>query len=451
MIHTLLTFWKSFWNWQPLSLRGLLAAVVATLALKFIAVPEMDLVTFALAGPVLFFVLLSAILSCFFGARLKKRIKAEVNYDKTGLQSNTIISFGMLLQGSSVPTFFTLIVSREFDPENAESRDYYLKGREPALGGRRVVDTIRFAHRGVWNLKSLHFELIDPFGFCSRSWSQELNRSLAVSPPSLKIRPLPVIASSSKAGDEMSLPKERTGDLFDIKQYDPADGVSRILWKTYARTQELYVRRPEPAIIPEGEVAIYLVAGKYEDHVAAAALSYIDYLISNDIVVLFGTDGSSLERRFASNWDDIMTMVQEGATSENAGTAKDFASYLNELSANNREMKQFVLFSSKADEQGSLAPSWFPNVNEVTNNVGSKVSLAQVPQSLAPRFWNLGPQSEGSRKGIFSEIPLLENVENYVMNYVKSHSKNLGRRNLSPLPSNADYLDVESDENYASR
>lgn len=441
----------SFWKWQPLTLRGLLAAVVATLALKFIAVPEMDLVTFSIAGPVLFFVLLSSLATFFFAARIKKRITAEVTYDKSGLRSNTIISFGILFRGSSVPPFFTLAVSRNFEPGQALTKDYYLKGGESPLNGRRIIDTIRFPHRGVWNLKSLSFELVDPFGFCSRSWTQDLSRSLSVSPPQLRIRPLPVIASSSKAGDEMSLPKERTGDLFDIKQYDPADGVSRILWKTYARTRELYVRRPEPAIIPEGEVAIYLVAGRYEDHVASAAMSYIDYLIANDIVVLFGTDGSSAERLFASARDDIMTMIQEGATSSQAGSANGFSSFVNELSGSNRDMKQFVIFASKTDEDKRLAPEWLGNVIEAANNVGSRISLAQVPQSLAPRFWSIHTDTDVAKKGLFYDVPLLEDAEKFVMSYVTANARSQKISARTPLPGNANYIEVESDEHYVSR
>lgn len=426
---------KKLFIFLPLTLRGGLAIVLAMLALKFIALPQMDLVTFTLAGPLLALALILALSTIVMGLLTRKAIEQTLNLPTDQNYSNKSLTSSIKLKNSNIPPFYTLKIKKNFSPKGAESFDILAKGKESKEGYRLILDSLRFPHRGVWNLESLDFELGDIFGFTSFRWETPINIGIEVSPPPLSIKPLPVIASSSRAGDEVNLPHDKSGDLFDTKQYDPSDGVKRILWKTYARSGELYVRQPEPAVIPEGEVAIFLVADRYEDHVASAALSYVEHLISNDIVVLFGTDGGDSNEHFCSKKQQIESMVRVSATSKIAGTGEGFLDYISQLESSQRQIRQILVFASEAKIKEAV---FIKKITELAALRSAEVSFARVPESFNLRGFNL--------KGLNIEsFSFVKRAANTFLNRSKSDKSSL------QLPLDVSLIDVESGESFVSR
>jgi uncharacterized protein (DUF58 family) len=57
----------------------------------------------------------------------------------------------------------------------------------------------------------------------------------------------------------------------EIRRYAPGDSVRDILWKTWARTRQLNVRRPERSVERSRRLVAYLVAGEGDEPAAAAA------------------------------------------------------------------------------------------------------------------------------------------------------------------------------------
>jgi hypothetical protein len=414
----------SFVNWQPLTMRGLAVLVLSLYALRIWAIPEADLVAAVLGGGLLALCVLMFVLSLMVRVRLGQRLQGEALFDSDNPLSRCEVAAGIVLLHSSIPSYFALCVARRFAQDTVVSNVHVVKGQEPELGRRHLIDSVVWPHRGLWTLAALEFSLQDALGFTKLNWSLPIGVSVEVSAPTVSIKPLPILAASSRIGDQWNQSRERTGDMFDIKAYDSSDGIKRILWKTFAKSGELVVRRPEPAIIPEGEVALYLIARKEEDHVAGAAQDYINELHRNQITVLFGTDGmlssvvgseqlansapsstsssssspfsslsssvkilSTAPQCFVSTDETIRKAINYSVWSSQAGTGEGFEAYLESLSSSNRVVHNVVVFvgSSKsgitADKRSS--DDWFKRISAVAAIHFVKLSIALVPENMA--------------------------------------------------------------------
>ena len=242
-----------------------------------------------------------------------------------------------------------------------------------------VSEKVFFPHRGFWKLKAISFTLQDSLGLSSTSWQKPLDLEVEISAPELAIKPLPLVAASTSAGDEMQFAKERSGDLFDIKAYDPSDGVSRILWKTFAHSGQLVVRRPEPAVLPEGEVAVYVIAKRSEEEVISSALSYINYLDDRRVSILFGTDGAedaSIQGTLYPR--DIQRAINRSVWSEQTGSGHGYANYLEQLEYGGRKILETIVFASEDLPKDTLS-----SLLEAAHNNHCALSLALVPKKLA--------------------------------------------------------------------
>ena len=275
-------------EWQPLTVRGLLCLVASAWSLYAFAIPESDLIAFITGGSILGLSVLCILAALFLRLRLRKRLQVQAFFSPGENIVGTEIASGIVLTGAELPPFFTLHIKRILDHPGIISRIHVVAGAESR---KNLIDSVAFPHRGVWNLMGFDFALHDALGLSSIRWRVPHSAPVEVSARVLPIQPLPIMAASSRSGDQLNHSQERSGDLFDIKAYDPSDGITRVLWKTYARSGQLVVRRPEPAVVPEGEVAIYVVARKNEDYVVGAFLSYLEELERGNITVIFGTDG----------------------------------------------------------------------------------------------------------------------------------------------------------------
>jgi hypothetical protein len=378
-------FWRAvmtLYNWQPLTFRGLIAVALATLAIRAFAIPEYDLVADVLGKTILALTIVIVFVAFFFRIRLAQRISAEAFFDAIDPLSRTAIQAGLVLDESSIPPYFSLRVRRVFHRRGVSSFPHLIKGATPEDGKRHLIDEVAFPHRGFWELTAVEYRLEDALGLTSLHWRQALTSGLEVSAPTLQVEPLPIVASSARAGDQLSQSRERAGDLFDIKAYDPSDGTKRILWKTFAKSGQLVVRRPEPAVIPEGEVAIYLIAKPREDYVAGALQGYLRQLDENQITVLFATDGMGPEADtqalgFVTDHEDIQKAINRAVWSGDSGTGRGFGGYLAALQNTGRIIQQVVVFAAAEGK-------WFDAVSRIATAGNVKLTVAMVPREIDP-------------------------------------------------------------------
>lgn len=337
-------FLKNLLYKQPLSLRGALALMLSYLALAKYAIPENDLVAYILGGAGL--LLLTCLLPILFLQRfiLPKKIKAQVLIDTKNLFSKTNIASGISISGAALTTLFILKIERVFSKPGARSARHLIKGKTPGKNSKRqLVDSVYFPHRGLWNLSHLELTIADAFGLTRLRWNHKISEQFEISAKPVSIEPLPLVISSAQAGDQLNQNVERAGDLYDIKAYDPSDGTKHILWKTYARSRQLVVRRPEQAVIPEGEVALYLIAEKEDDDLAAALLDYAKQLNERNIVTFFSTDG--LAGEIVERLDKINTSINESVWYRAVGSGSELEVYLENLIAKKNNIREILVFA----------------------------------------------------------------------------------------------------------
>jgi len=400
---------------QPFTPRGVAAFAVAVGLIQFVAVPEKDLVASILGGSILLILIVVLFAGFILRRKLRDEVKVSLFFPKGRLVSRERVSSGFQLVGSNIFPFFSLHLTRKFLQPGVISPTHSLRGSTDSSGQRRLLDAPVFPHRGLWQLGAASFSLQDRLGLSRFCWETELLQTIEISPPIIGIRPLPIIAASAQSGDLHTQARERAGDMFDIKTYDPSDGIKRILWKTFAKSRQLVVRRPEPAVLPEGEMPIYLVAAKDEDEVAGAFLGYLRQLEQANVVVLFGSDGiSSLGKPnpkeasenqphpvancFATDPDEIEHILNASVWTSSAGSGEGFADYLLGLQLGGKIVQRALIFLS--ENKTSL----IPQLNAVAAQHNLELSFATVPKEFGIGGWRREAQATRPGPNLGSEI-----------------------------------------------
>ncbi len=389
------------WAWQPCTLRGFVAILLSTVAVRTLAVAEFDLVANILGWSVLALTAVTLLVVFLFRLRVSGQLQIAPHFASLSVHSETPIPGGLTLKSSSLPPFLLLELRRVFAHGGVVSPTHVITGYQAPASHRILVDSVVFPHRGLWELLHIECRLSDALGFCALSWRFPLHHRIQVSAPTIPIEPLPIVASSHRSGEELSTSAERTGDLFDIKAYDPSDGIKRILWKTYARSGELVARRPEPAAIPDGELGIFLIADRTEDFVAGALQDYLEQLRRHDIEVLFGTDTLTTSGHVKRE-QDIQEAIDGDVWNVTAGTGRGFLPFLESLERSGRSIEQIVIFSSATNSK------WVNSIKQSLERFPARGNVVLVDSSMmetigrssvVPRSANRVLKFRGARSG----------------------------------------------------
>ncbi len=383
-------------HFQPFTIRGLVVIGAALLLYFILALPQQDLIANIISGGVLVVCAITVPAIYWIRFHLGRKLRAEIHFDQNEAISRKQLRAGIILYSSNIPPLFSLSVSRRFHQRGAHSPLHLVKGREKETEERRyLLDLVTFPHRGLWQVDGLQLSLGDAFGLTRLSWKLPVSGSVEVSAATIAIRPLPIVAASARSGDQLNQSKDRSGDPFDIKAYDPSDGIRKILWKTYAKSGQLMVRRPEPAVIPEGEVAIYLVAAKNDDVVAGALQSYLKQLVENQITIIFGTDGFAIENppsataprqsalvneteAFSTDPENIQRAINRSVWSPACGTGSGFSHYLESLISSKRYIERVIIFGPQRND------GWFERVRRIADGASVALTIALVPFEVDP-------------------------------------------------------------------
>ena len=392
VFHTIRYFSRFF----VLTGRGFLFLALSFYAIRFLALPESDLLAWVLGGVAGFLPIFFAALTVFQTIRLKKSVISKAQFDSLNAFSGQPVKSGLRIYNADPLPFFEIELSRQFSHPGATSALHILRGAESNL--RYIIDTVTFSHRGSWKLVDIQFIVRDRFGLSSLRFAIPCPYSCEVDAPVIPIAPLPIVASSSVSGDLIESLNNRSGDPFDLKQYDPSDGISLILWKTYAKSGELIVRRPEPSVVPDGEVAIYVVAGKVDDHVVGGFYSYFQLLQRSQIAVLFGTDATS--GVVAVDEENIHRALNETVWANSAGTGKDFGMFLDTLSKDGRSVVQVLVFGP--DDQ----TDWVRETQTEASRRSLNIEYALMPYSFRARPIELNAKTPKTSRVFNSSSPI---------------------------------------------
>jgi hypothetical protein len=135
------------------------------------------------------------------------------------------------------------------------------------------------------------FVIEDAFGLARIVLLRTEDRTVRALPWVGKLNVSPMLRSHT-GGDDLPHPMgELDGDRVDMRGYIPGDPLRLVLWKVFARTQELMVRTPERAISPALRIIAYLPSAPADDPAAAAARVAIEQgLLGDDWT--FSADGA---------------------------------------------------------------------------------------------------------------------------------------------------------------
>ncbi len=425
-VSAILRFFNKF---LPLTLPGFLLTGLAVLTLYFIAQPGHDLVLSVIGYGFLCLTLLLSGISLFAAYLLRRTLTLQAFVGIEKPISQLPIPITLRVHSFRIPPLFSLSLRLHFRTDTPSSQTIVLTG---AVNPERLLvvtsETV-FPHRGFWELDHAEVTLSDAVGITSVSWSIALHTTCEVHPAELDIQGLPITAESSRSGELSQYTRERTGDPFDMKAYDPSDGIRRVLWKTYARSGQLYVRRQEPAIIPEGELPVFIIATPEEDEVAAAALCFLAQLEREEIVAMLGTDGlieGPSHSRYVVGLEMATEALNRQAMDIDAGSGKDLDGFIESLIADGKIISRVVVFG------GSSNTLWTERSLQTLSLRGLQASLVTVPvhyrheQELAQTL----PPKLTSNKILLRLFPSRSKLTNLPSNNYYQHASTTGTQYL---------------------
>ena len=183
-----------------------------------------------------------------------------------------------------------------------------------ALEQRTSQLPVTCPHRGGYRIVRCSWLLTDLFGLtAARSQLQLLAGSteITVLPPPFSCEELPLVSSSTREGDLSVDLRHRRGDPYDLKQYHPSDGLRRVAWKIFARTEKLVARHPEPAADPGGRCAVLCLASKEEDEVASICAHYLGAGMQAGIDLYLGTPRGYSEQALNGIEEGLLRLSRE--------------------------------------------------------------------------------------------------------------------------------------------
>lgn len=278
--------------------RGVIVLLFLTWLIIGPSLQESDIVATVIAYSLVFLLILFLVVTTFTGLRLKRKLAISMNasfHGESGVtpvlsNSPTIVSLS--LSDSGIPPFYLLDFHISFKHATEPSINYRITGA--TRDARILTQQVRFPHRGIWAVENASVTFGDQFGFTIFHWKipgELISSGFTVHPPQRASTSLPIMSSCHRPGDLLSDIKNRHGDPFDIKRYQPSDGMRKILWKVYARRRELLARHPEPSMTPEGQVVLFALAGIGDDELCALLLAYMRKLDELNLQAFLGCDG----------------------------------------------------------------------------------------------------------------------------------------------------------------
>ena len=337
---------------------GALLLIVCAYLLVGPAINQADIVAFILSFSIIILILCFLIATIVQRVILGDKLRIQVFAPESSDQGLGQIFAGqgteLIILSSPIKLLplFQLKMALQFKNEGTETVEHVFTGYNSEE--RRIIQRVRFPHRGFWMIDKIELTLSDRLNVSRLSWpmtSFDRPISFTVRPPVSAHKKLPILSSFYKTGDHSFDLHQKQGDPYDIKKYHPSDGARKIIWKMYAKSRELLSRHPEPSITPEGQVAVFCIAGKREDTTASAALAYLTHAEDLGLDLLFSCEGAQTETCVETAKDSeklLINSVWETESSSVMSIAKTLSGFLDQIKAKtgNTPIARIIVFCS---------------------------------------------------------------------------------------------------------
>jgi hypothetical protein len=298
----------------PLTARGALFAPACAAALQF-ASAEADRMVAMLASAGLALLALSALAVVIGALRVRavlargpdpaRRLSLEVGRDAPG--------------GLRLPRLRALLlVDVRSDWVGPEQVRCSMRPR-----GGSAEEWIRPDRRFELSRVVRRIRVSDAFGLARVSWLWGRSQHVTALPPTGM--PHGETPASRSAGDDApSAAGAAQGDRFDLRPYQPGEPARHILWRSWARSGQLFTRAPERSAAPARRVAAYLVCGPGDEAAAGAARAALECgALGMDW--LFGADGCDTTARTVG---DALSLIARSGNAAPAPGIGRFAALL---------------------------------------------------------------------------------------------------------------------------
>ena len=290
-------------DWAPLAAPGALLGAVAGLVLWHYGFRELDLLLLVAAVACFAVLLLSATAVVTTALALRRWLRdAPQTALPERIETDAWLRTGFALPDWPLP--WVALTLRWEEPRGVACRLL------PRVGGGAWLEELRASRRAEVERIERVIEVRDVFGLTRV-------RVRDVRPARLWILPNPHRLANAQAvvtragGDGVPHPAgSPDGDRADIRRYAPGDSARDVLWKTFARTGLLMVRRPERSLEPARQVSAYLVADVRDEAAAAAARLALESGALGE-GWRFGADGARAVARTLG--DALHAVVESGA------------------------------------------------------------------------------------------------------------------------------------------
>ena len=329
-------------GWLPFSIGGAVFFLGALSALWFLGIQRSDLIMVVLGATGVALSLLGLLLTWIAGIVIYRRMR-NIPFESLTLISHKSSETEFVVP---IPWWIPLVQSSCIVKADHFYREEF-QGKEVLFAKRR----------GLWSEIVREIAVGDAFGICSIRFETRQEVQLKVLPIILSLEN-PLLIHGLQGGSELSHPMGRPeGDRIDMRNYVAGDPIRHILWKVYARSNELMVRTPERAYEPVKKMLAYLIVDE-ADRIAAATASAIIQSGLLGVDWSFGVDG---DRNVYSDENLALdAIVQSGlslySTEPGKKGGEGLRSFLNVASANQSNSHTLVVFAPP------IVGSWIQNV-----------------------------------------------------------------------------------------
>ncbi len=346
------------------SARGLILLLFFSYLLKSVVIDDADIVASVITYTFLLFLLFSCVGTLLGKHLLKRKLQLLDVSSSSCVTAGQNSVFAFQLPKLFIFPFFQLQADFIFDHPLDEQPKYIISGKSSST---IIPLSITFPHRGLWTIEKIKFSFGDRFGICNTVWEDsDFHKTISVEPPHGYAETLPILSSFFRAGDENLNVTERKGDPYDIKRYHPSDGIRKIIWKLYAKNENLMAREAEASVCSEGQVALFCLARTEDDKAAASTIAYSQRLEHEELDLYASCLGGDIYRTTC----ELKTALIAHAF-DKVEVVQSLEAFIDKVqkSLNNRPLQQLIIF---VDSAYFLDENAVQNLVKIANFLESK-------------------------------------------------------------------------------